>query len=139
MGGEPTWIVATTSAVSLVKGGIAGSTTGDMWGGAPGRIAKAVLQNSCATPFVAVQSFYANEGKNISPDGSRALGGKIGSGDYTEIPLHGGHVGGHFPRAEGALCFLGWLENSAVAPISSDQAKRHIRLGELHEGAALVQ
>jgi len=66
-GGEPTWIVATTSAVSLVKGGIAGSTTGDMWGGAPGRIAKAVLQNSCATPFVAVQSFYANEGKNISP------------------------------------------------------------------------
>ena len=29
----------------------------------------------------------------IPPDCSRALGAKIGSRDYTEIPLPGGHVG----------------------------------------------
>jgi hypothetical protein len=38
-----------------------------VWVALPVAVAKAVLQNNLATPFVAVQSFYANEGKNISP------------------------------------------------------------------------
>jgi poly[(R)-3-hydroxyalkanoate] polymerase subunit PhaC len=40
-----------------------------------------------------VLNVYALDDHIIPPDCSRALGGKIGSGDYTEIPLPGGHVG----------------------------------------------
>src|ERR1700747_1077419 len=40
-----------------------------------------------------VLNIYALDDHIIPPDCSRALGGKIGSDDYTEIPLPGGHVG----------------------------------------------
>jgi len=40
-----------------------------------------------------VLNVYALDDHIIPPDCSRALGGKIGSDDYTEIPLPGGHVG----------------------------------------------
>jgi len=40
-----------------------------------------------------VLNVYALYDHIIPPDCSRALGGKIGSDDYTEIPLPGGHVG----------------------------------------------
>ena len=40
-----------------------------------------------------VLNVFALDDHIIPPDCSRALGGKIGSSDYTEIPLPGGHVG----------------------------------------------
>jgi polyhydroxyalkanoate synthase len=40
-----------------------------------------------------VLNVYALDDHIIPPDCSRALDGKIGSDDYTEIPLPGGHVG----------------------------------------------
>jgi polyhydroxyalkanoate synthase len=40
-----------------------------------------------------VLNVYALDDHIIPPDCSRALGAKIGSSDYTEIPLPGGHVG----------------------------------------------
>jgi poly[(R)-3-hydroxyalkanoate] polymerase subunit PhaC len=40
-----------------------------------------------------VLNVFALDDHIIPPDCSRALGGKIGSDDYTEIPLPGGHVG----------------------------------------------
>jgi polyhydroxyalkanoate synthase subunit PhaC len=40
-----------------------------------------------------VLNVYALDDHIIPPDCSRALGGNIGSDDYTEIPLPGGHVG----------------------------------------------
>jgi poly[(R)-3-hydroxyalkanoate] polymerase subunit PhaC len=40
-----------------------------------------------------VLNVFALDDLIIPPDCSRALGGKIGSSDYTEIPLPGGHVG----------------------------------------------
>jgi polyhydroxyalkanoate synthase len=40
-----------------------------------------------------VLNIYALDDHIIPPDCSRALGPKIGSSDYTEIPLPGGHVG----------------------------------------------
>ena len=40
-----------------------------------------------------VLNIFALDDHIIPPDCSRALGGKIGSSDYTEIPLPGGHVG----------------------------------------------
>src|SRR6266403_792731 len=40
-----------------------------------------------------VLNVYALDDHIIPPDTSRALGAKIGSKDYTEIPLPGGHVG----------------------------------------------
>jgi poly(3-hydroxyalkanoate) synthetase len=40
-----------------------------------------------------VLNVFALDDHIIPPDCSRALGCKIGSDDYTEIPLPGGHVG----------------------------------------------
>jgi polyhydroxyalkanoate synthase subunit PhaC len=40
-----------------------------------------------------VLNVFALDDHIIPPDCSRALGAKIGSQDYTEIPLPGGHVG----------------------------------------------
>jgi polyhydroxyalkanoate synthase len=40
-----------------------------------------------------VLNVFALDDHIIPPDTSRALGAKIGSKDYTEIPLPGGHVG----------------------------------------------
>jgi polyhydroxyalkanoate synthase len=40
-----------------------------------------------------VLNVFALDDHIIPPDCSRALGAKVGSKDYTEIPLPGGHVG----------------------------------------------
>jgi polyhydroxyalkanoate synthase len=40
-----------------------------------------------------VLNVYALDDHIIPPDCSRALGSRVGSGDYTDIPLPGGHVG----------------------------------------------
>jgi polyhydroxyalkanoate synthase len=40
-----------------------------------------------------VLNVFALDDHIIPPDCSRALGAKIGSTDYTEMPLPGGHVG----------------------------------------------
>ena len=40
-----------------------------------------------------VLNVYALEDHIIPPGCSKALGGVVGSKDYTEIPLPGGHVG----------------------------------------------
>lgn len=40
-----------------------------------------------------VLNVYAKDDHIIPPATSRALGGKVGTSDYTELPLPGGHVG----------------------------------------------
>jgi len=68
-----------------------------------------------------VLNVFALEDHIIPPDCSRALGAKIGSSDYTEIPLPGGHVGLFVSsKSQGKLSqsIADWLVARDANPVS---------------------
>jgi polyhydroxyalkanoate synthase len=62
-----------------------------------------------------VLNVYAKDDHIIPPATSRALGAKIGTNDYTELPLPGGHVG----------VFVGGRSQKLFAPAVADWLKKH--------------
>jgi len=62
-----------------------------------------------------VLNVYANDDHIIPPATSRALGPKIGTNDYTELPLPGGHVG----------VFVGGRSQKLFAPAVAAWLGRH--------------
>ncbi len=58
---------------------------------------------------------YANDDHIIPPATSRALGGKMGRSDYTELALPGGHVG----------VFVGGRSQALFAPAVASFVGRH--------------
>ena len=68
-----------------------------------------------------VLNVFALDDCIIPPDCSRALGAKIGSKDYTEIPLPGGHVGLFVSsKSQGKLSqsIADWLVARDASPVS---------------------
>ena len=62
-----------------------------------------------------VLNVYASDDHIIPPATSRALKGKIGSSDYTELALPGGHVG----------VFVGGRSQALFAPAVASFVGRH--------------
>ena len=68
-----------------------------------------------------VLNVFALDDHIIPPDCSRALGAKVGSTDYTEIPLPGGHVGLFVSsKSQGKLSqsIADWLVARDANPVS---------------------
>ena len=73
-----------------------------------------------------VLNVFALDDYIIPPDCSRALGAKIGSKDYTEIPLPGGHVGLFVSsKSQGKLSqsIADWLVARDASPVSEADAQ----------------
>jgi polyhydroxyalkanoate synthase len=62
-----------------------------------------------------VLNVYALDDHIIPPATSRALGPKLGTGDYTELPLPGGHVG----------VFVGGKSQKLFAPAVATFLQKH--------------
>jgi polyhydroxyalkanoate synthase subunit PhaC len=62
-----------------------------------------------------VLNVYASDDHIIPPATSRALAGKLGSSDYTELALPGGHVG----------VFVGGRSQALFAPAVASFVERH--------------
>ena len=86
--------------------------------GAGGVKLPAVDLNAITAPVLNV---FALDDHIIPPDCSRALGAKVGSKDYTEIPLPGGHVGLFVSsKSQGKLSqsIADWLVARDATPVS---------------------
>ena len=95
---------------------------GSLPGESPGRAASSVRRQVDLKSITApVLNVFALDDRIIPPDCSRALGAKIGSKDYTEIPLPGGHVGLFVSsKSQGKLSqsIADWLVARDANPVS---------------------
>ena len=59
-----------------------------------------------------VLNLYTETDHIIPAPASKALAGAVGTGDYTEVPVSGGHIGVFVSRAQAKLReqIVGWLE-----------------------------
>ena len=77
-----------------------------------------------------VLNLFARDDHLVPPAAARALGGLIGSTDYTEVELAGGHIGIYVnakTRAQLVATVMGWLV-AREGPVTQKTGARSKRL-----------